>query len=221
MCHWSFLIKVETLLVLRTHSDPHSCLRDAGIASGDLAAIQIRVSRFPGTLNGQEEGVGIQVTRCAPADTLEGGRVPGSVGQRWASRLTTLAGRRGAWSRPVGWAHYRWRMVKVPAPQSAFLDSAQQEGELEVEASLQLESGSPGSHRHRHIFFHGVGQLASEGFVSCRTALSLVLDLERVSVSPPHRPPQVASTYTPLIWGVGKNMCEHQGPRHLSLQILG
>lgn len=32
-------------------------------------------------------------------------------------------------------AHYRWRMVKVPTPQSACLDTAQQAGELEVEAS--------------------------------------------------------------------------------------
>lgn len=32
-------------------------------------------------------------------------------------------------------ARYRWRVVKVPAPQSACLDTAQQAGELEVEAS--------------------------------------------------------------------------------------
>lgn len=44
-------------------------------------------------------------------------------------------GAEGARSRPVGRARYRWRVVKVPAPQSACLDTAQQAGELEVEAS--------------------------------------------------------------------------------------
>lgn len=45
-------------------------------------------------------------------------------------------GRRGPGCvHPVGRARYRWRVVKVPAPQSACLDTAQQAGELEVEAS--------------------------------------------------------------------------------------
>lgn len=71
-----------------------------------------------------------------------------------------------------------------------------------------------------HIFFHGVGRLVSEGFVSCTTALSLVLDPQRISFSSPHWP-QVASTCTPLVWGVGKNMRAHRGPRRLSPQIPG
>lgn len=74
--------------------------------------------RFPGVPGGREGEGGCLVLWG------QGGRPDSPL---WRGRGGQVASGRAA--------RYRWRVVKVPAPQSACLDTAQQAGELEVEAS--------------------------------------------------------------------------------------